>query len=101
MSKRSELNSYIRRLHQRLRLSESLRGIAVLTGTALLTTVVLVLILNRFAFPQHSLWGARTFLLLVLIATAAFAIAIPLLRLDRNRSIARAEAAEPGFQQRL
>jgi hypothetical protein len=101
MSKRSELNSYIQRLQQRLRLGVSLRGLAVLTGTALVTTIVLVLILNKFAFPERSLFGVRTVLLLVLVATAAFGLAIPWLRLDRRRSISAAEAAQPGFQQRL
>jgi hypothetical protein len=101
MSKRSELNSYIRRLQQRLQLGASLRGIAVLTATALITTVVLVFLLNRFAFPERSLFGARTVLLLILVVVAAFGLAIPLLRLNRSRSIAKAEAAEPGFQQRL
>jgi hypothetical protein len=101
MSKQSELNSYIRRLHQRLRLSASLRGVAVLTAAALITTVLLVLILNAFAFPEHSLPGARGVLLSILAVTAVFCIAVPLLRLNRLRSIAAAEAAHPELQQRL
>jgi hypothetical protein len=101
MSKQGELNSYIRQLHQRLRLGASLRGVAILTTTALTTTVLLVLILNAFAFPERSLPGARTALLIVLAATAVFSLALPVLRLNRPRSIAAAEAAHPEFQQRL
>src|SRR5215469_9500026 len=101
MSKRSELNSYIGRLQQRLRLGVSVRGIAILTATALMTTVILVIILNRFAFPERSLFGVRTVLLSILVATATFGIAIPFFRLNRSRSIVRAEYAQPGFQQRL
>ena len=41
MSKQNELNSYIARLQQRLRLGAWLRGAAIFTGTALLVTVVL------------------------------------------------------------
>src|SRR5260370_4069049 len=42
MSKRNELNSYIARLQQRLRLGAWLRGAAIFTGTALVVTVALV-----------------------------------------------------------
>ena len=54
MSNRSDLNLYIARLQQRLRLGAWLRGAAIFTGTALSLTVVLVFILSRFvAFPAH------------------------------------------------
>jgi hypothetical protein len=53
MSNHDELNAYIARLQQRLRLGAWLRGAAIFTGTALSVTVVLVLVLNHFAFPAH------------------------------------------------
>ena len=59
MSNHSELNSYIAQLQKRLRLGAWLRGAAIFTGTALLVTVVLVLVLNRFAFPAHGVTAAR------------------------------------------
>ncbi len=65
-SNQDKLNLYIHQLHQRLRLGVSLRGVAILTATALITTVLLVLILNAFAFPVRGLTGARSLLLLVL-----------------------------------
>jgi hypothetical protein len=66
MSNQDKLNLYIRQLHQRLRLGVSLRGVAILTATALITTILLVLILNAFAFPVRGLTGARSLLLIVL-----------------------------------
>ena len=98
---RTELNLYIHQLHQRLRLGVSLRGVAILTATALITTVLLVLILNAFAFPVRGLTGARSLLLIVIALAAAFALALPLLRLTRRRATAVAESVHPEFQQRL
>jgi hypothetical protein len=100
-SNRARLNVYIHQLHQRLRLGVSLRGVAILMATALVTTVLLVLVLNAFAFPLRGLTGARSLLLIALACAAALAIALPLLRLTRSRATAVAESAYPEFQQRL
>src|SRR5580704_5845736 len=101
MSNQDKLNLYIRQLHQRLRLGVSLRGVAILIATALITTIFLVLILNAFAFPVRGLTGARSLLLVILALAAAFGIALPLRRLTRGRAAAVAESAYPEFQQRL
>jgi len=101
MSNQDKLNLYIRQLHQRLRLGVSLRGVAILTATALITTVFLVLILNAFAFPLRGLTGARLLLLIASGLAVAFGLALPLQRLTRRRATAVAEAAHPEFQQRL
>jgi hypothetical protein len=101
MSNQDQLNLYIRQLHQRLRLAVSLRGMAILLATALLTTILLVLILNAFAFPLRGLTEARLLLLLALALAVAFALALPFLRLTRRRATAVAESAYPEFQQRL
>jgi hypothetical protein len=100
-SNRDKLNLYIHQLHQRLRLGVSLRGVAILTATALITTVFLVLILNRFAFPVRGLTGARSLLLIVIACAGGLALALPLMRLTRRRAAVVAESAHPGFQQRL
>jgi hypothetical protein len=100
-SNRDKLNLYIHQLHQRLRLGASLRGVAILMATALITTIFLVLILNSFAFPVRGLTGARSLLLLVLGLAAAFGLALPMRRLTRGRAAAVAESAYPEFQQRL
>jgi hypothetical protein len=101
MSNQDKLNLYIRQLHQRLRLGVSLRGVAILMATALITTIFLVLILNAFAFPVRGLTGARSLLLLILAFAAGFGIALPMLRLTRGRATAVAESSYPEFQQRL
>jgi hypothetical protein len=101
MSKQSELNSYIAGLQERLRLGAWLRGAAIVTATALTVTIVLVLVLNHFAFPAHGVTGARWALIGALAATAAFGVALPVIRLTRAWAVRRAEAASPELEQRL
>jgi hypothetical protein len=101
MSARERLNSYIDGLERRLRLGAILRGAAVLIAAALAATVVLVLIINRFAFSGGSLTGARGVLILTLALLSAFALVIPLRRLNRRTAAGKAESAFPQFQQRL
>jgi hypothetical protein len=101
MSKQSELNSYIVQIQRRLRLGAWVRGAAVFTGTALITTVGLVLLLNRFAFPAPGVTGARVALLFALGAAAALGVALPVVRLTQRRAVQRAESANPELEQRL
>ena len=54
MSFREQLHAYIAQLEQRLRWSTVLRGFAILTGGALLATLVLVAIANALAFSQEA-----------------------------------------------
>jgi len=61
MSIRDQLNSYLRQLERRLRLVAWLRGAAILTSVALLTTAILVLITNWLAFVGWSITTARIF----------------------------------------
>jgi hypothetical protein len=101
MSKRNELNSYIARLQQRLRLGASLRGAAVFTGAALSVTIALVLVLNHFAFPANGVTGARWVLVAALAVASGFGIVLPLIRLTHARTVRQAEAANPELEQRL
>ncbi len=101
MSNQLELNSYIAQLRGRLRLSTWLRGAAIFTGTALVVTVVLVMALNHFAFPDRGLLIARLFILLALGVAGALGIALPLLRLTRARAVHAAESFTPELEQRL
>ena len=71
MSRQNELNSYIARLQRRLRLGAWLRGAAIFTGTALVVTVALVLVLNHFAFPTHGVAAGRVWRMLVALAAVA------------------------------
>lgn len=101
MSYRNELNSYITRLHHRLRLGVWLRGAAIFTGTALFVTVVLVLLLNQLAFPAHGISLSRVVILAALAAAAIFGVALPIKRLTEAQAVRHAELASAGLRQRL
>ena len=101
MTARRQLTTYIEQLQRRLRVRIFLRGVAILALSALVTTVVLVLITNMVAFSHASLASARVILYLVIACCIAFACALPLLRLDRRRSAWEAESVVPDFEQRL
>jgi len=101
MTAREQLHAYIAQLEHRLRWSTVLRGFAILTGGALVATLVLVIIANALAFSQGSVTVARFLLILILAVAAAAGLALPLRRLTRRRAIGTAEAAFPQFQQRL
>jgi hypothetical protein len=101
MSLREQLHAYIAQLEQRLRWSTLLRGLAILTGSALLATLALVTIANMRAFSQGSVTAARFALILILALAAAAGLVVPLRRLTRRRTVGNAEAAFPQFQQRL
>jgi hypothetical protein len=101
MSSRDQLRSYLKQVEKRLRLSVLLRGATILTSVALVTTVVLVLVSNAFAFSPGSLTGARVILFLALATALGLGIALPLYALNRRRAAGRVEAAFPQFQQRL
>ncbi|KAA6458355.1 DUF4175 family protein [Acidobacteria bacterium AB60] len=101
MSYSSELNSYIARVHQRLRLGAWLRGAAVFAATALVVTVALVFVLNRLAFPHAGVSAGRIALLLALGAAALLGLAVPLARITRDWAVRRAERANPDLEHRL
>jgi hypothetical protein len=101
MSFREQLHAYISQLEQRLRWNTLLRGLAILTGSALVATLVLVAIANAIAFSPGSVTAARFGLILILTIAAAAGLALPLRRLTRRRAIGTAETAFPQFQQRL
>jgi hypothetical protein len=95
-----ELRSYLEQLRRRFRLGAVARGTAILAAVALVATVLLTVIISRFAFSRDSLWSARAVLLLSLALGAAFGLVLPLWRLTR-RWWTRAERAFPQFEQRL
>ena len=101
MSNHSDLNAYIARLQQRLRLGAWLRGAAIFTGTALTVTLAMVLLLNRLAFPEHGITAARLSIFAALAVAAVYGVAVPLLRLTRARAVSNTEAANPEIEQRL
>jgi hypothetical protein len=101
MSAREQLNSYIGQVERRLRLGIAARGAAILTFAALATTVVLVLIANSLGFSHASVASARAILVLALLSALTYGLALPLLYLDRQSAVGKAEDAFPKFKQRL
>jgi hypothetical protein len=101
MTAREQVELYIDALKRRLRFRALLLGAAIVASSALLTTLVLVLITNALAFSTRSLVGARAVLFLVLAGGVALGCVFPLLRLSRRRVASQTEAAFPEFQQRL
>jgi hypothetical protein len=101
MTARGQLDAYIEQLQRRFRFRALLRGSAILGSSALVTTVVLVLVTNALAFSRASLIGARAVLFVILVCSIVFGCAFPLLRLNRLRAASETEAAFPRFQQRL
>jgi hypothetical protein len=101
MSFREQLQAYIAQLEQRLRWGIWLRGLALFTGGALVTTLALVSVANALAFSHGIVTAARFVLILVLAVTAAAGLALPLRRLTRHRAVETAETTFPQFEQRL
>lgn len=101
MNNRSELNLYVAKLQQRLRLGVWLRGAAIFAASALTITLALVLVLNRFAFPMLGVSAARLAIFAVLAVAAVFGIAMPVIGVTREWAVRKAEAANPGLEQRL
>ena len=101
MSRQDELNSYISKLQRRLQLGAWLRGGAIFVSTALLVTVVLVLVLNHYAFPAIGVKGARLVLFLALAAVAGIGLVLPQVHLTRTRTVHEAEAVHSELEERL
>src|SRR5215469_5820996 len=101
MNALDQLNAYLRRLESRLRLLAFSKGTSLVAVSALLVTVVLVWITNRYAFSPGSLIVARIFLFLSVATAIAFGLVIPLLGLNRRNAARSAERRFPDFQERL
>ena len=101
MNPLEQVNGYLRSLEQRLRWTALSRGFAAIALAALVTTVVLVIAINSYAFSEPSLRVARVLLFLCVSLAIAFGLAVPLTRLNRRRTAKLAEARVPDFNQRL
>jgi hypothetical protein len=101
MSAIADLRSYAKQLQDRFRLGVVARGGALVATVALVATLVLTVIISRFAFTAASLWSARVVLLLALGFFATFGLAIPLWHWSQRWWTRRAEQIFPQFEQRL
>ena len=101
MNALDQLNSYLQRLEKRLRFLAVSKGTSLVTVSALVITVLLVWIINRYAFSPASLLWARILLFLSIAVAIAFGLVIPLLSLNRRNTARKAEQKFPEFQERL
>jgi hypothetical protein len=101
MSRRTQLNLYIGHVQRQLRFAVGVRGAAIVAGVALVVTLVLALLLNHYAFPEHGLTPARVALFAAIFVAVALGLAWPWVRTTRERSIRRAETSFPELDQRL
>src|SRR5580704_10418476 len=101
MTAPEQLHAYIRQLEQRLRLGALLGGAATVASAALVSTIVLVLVANAFAFSSLSVTTARLALVCIVVAAVSFGLAIPLSRVSRPQATREAERIFPQFKQRL
>src|SRR3954447_22648955 len=101
MTALEQLNAYMRKLELRLRLFAASRGSALITSLALILTVVLVWIGNKYQFAPHVVLPLRLLLFFSLALAVSFLLAIPLLKLNRRRVTRLAESRVPDFHERL
>jgi len=97
MSPLDQLNAYLKRLESRLRFSALSKGTSLVTVSALVVTVVLVWIINRYAFSSTSLLWARILLLFSVATAIAFGLVIPLLRMNRRNAGPQRRTRIPRF----
>lgn len=96
-----QLESYLKALERRLRVMAVTRGAAVTAAAALIATVVLVMIINSFAFSDGIVSFGRVMLFLALALALGFGLILPLLRANSRRAAGGAETKFPEFEQRL
>ena len=101
MNALDQVNVYLQRLEQRVRMFAFSKGAAATAAAALLLTLLLAFLANAFSFSNASVAAARIVLFLLLALAATFGLVIPLLRLNRRRAARLAESRFADFQQRL
>ncbi|MBV8573200.1 MAG: hypothetical protein JO319_21470 [Acidobacteriaceae bacterium] len=101
MTALERMNTYLARLELRFRLLLASRGAALTAGCALILTLLLVWVGNRFEFAPGVMLISRCLLFAVMGAVLIVALAVPLLRFSRSRLTRIMEHRVPGFEQRL
>ncbi len=101
MTALEQVHTYLRQLRGRLCLLAASRGLAVSSVLALILTLGLVAICDRFQFAQSIVWPMRLLLFLAAAGAVSFALAIPLLKLTERRVTRVAERLVPQLEQRL
>ena len=101
MTAQSQLEQYLDSFRRRLRRLVVARASAALGIAALGITLLAVYFGMRRAFDPGFVIGARSVLLIALLAIAALALLVPLRRMRANRAIDDMEKRAPEFDGRL
>lgn len=101
MSAIDQFSRYLDAWESRLRTRIWTRGAAIAAMCALLLTVGLVWLVNRWAFAPEAVTWARWVLFLALGLAGAMALIGPLLRLNRRQAARTAETLVPELGERL
>ena len=101
MTAREQLNAYFGTLERRFRLLVVSRGTAFAAAAALLLTVVLAWVGDRFAFSGRAVLPLRILLYSAVAAAIVLALVVPFRRLTLRWVARQVEQRAPGFEQRL
>ena len=101
MTAQSQLEAYLADFRRRLQGLIAARGAAALGAVALGVTLVAVYFGIRRAFDHTFVYGARTVLVVALVAIAVGLLVLPLRKLRRTRAIPDIERRAPAFNGRL
>src|SRR5215470_6912261 len=101
MTAQSQLEAYLAEFRRRLQALIVARGAALLGAAALAVTLVAVYIGIRRAFDHTFVYGARTVLVISLVAIAIGLLVLPLRKLRSTRAIPDIERRAPDFNGRL
>ncbi len=97
MNALDQLNTYLGRLESRLRFLAVSKGASLVTVSALVVTVFLVWIINRYAFSSASVLAARILLFISVATAIAFGLVIPLLEFEPPQHRPPRRTHIPGF----
>ncbi len=101
MTALEQVNRYLRQLELRVRLFAASRGLAIAAALALVLTLLLAAICNKFQFASGIILPFRILLYLAVASAISFGVILPLLKLTRKRATQMAEKTIPGFEERL
>ncbi len=101
MTALEQVGSYLQTLRLRLRLFAASRGFAVAAVLALILTLALVAVCDRFQFAQGIVCPMRLLLYLAVAGALSFALAIPVLKLTARQVTRIAERSVPSLEERL
>jgi hypothetical protein len=101
MTALQHLEFYLAKLDGRLRLFATSRGLAATSLCALFLTLILTSIGNHYRFASGIVLPLRLVLFFGISLVLVFALAQPLLRINRRRTARLAESRAPAFGERL